>query len=282
MPLRRGFNSPMRRMGPRRGGAKGLRLIIALFMVGAALVSYLGSSEYNPVTGEKQHVALAPHQEIALGLRAAPSMVQQHGGLYADEAAQRLVDRVGIALVQNSVAGQTDWEFDFHLLADASVVNAFALPGGQCFITYALYSQLESEGQLAGVMGHEIGHVVARHGSQRLAKSKLTQGLTGAVAVAAENASQAMVAQMVGQMLNMKYGREDELESDMLGVRFMVDAGYDPRSMTGVMRILEKAAGGKKPPEFMSTHPDPGNRVERIEAAVREIFPNGVPEGLRP
>jgi predicted Zn-dependent protease len=125
--------------------------------------------------------------------------------------------------------------------------------------------------------------VVARHSAQRIAKEQLTQGLTGAVLVASGGgASEAQLAMMVGQMINMKYGREDELQSDALGVRFMADAGYDPRSLIAVMRILDEASGGQAPPEWFSTHPSHGNRVATIQAEIDEVFPNGVPEGLTP
>ena len=203
--------------------------------------------------------------------------------VHPDQEAQALVDRVGQRLVQSSKAGQTDWQFDFHLLADPRTVNAFALPGGQIFVTAALFNRFETEGQLAGVLGHEIGHVVARHSAQRIAKQQLTQGLTGAVLVASGGGgSEAQLAAMVGQMINMKYGREDELQSDNLGVLFMSEAGYDPRALIVVMGILDEAAGGQTPPEWMSTHPSHGNRVATIQAAIDKVYPDGVPKGLIP
>ncbi len=275
---------------PMRGGggfAKG-RLLVGLIMAGFALFSYFRSSVYNPITGEKQHVSITEDQEIALGLQAAPEMAQQHGGLHPDEQAQAMVDRVGESLVRNSAAAQTAYPFEFHLLADEQTVNAFALPGGQCFITAALYSRLQTEGQLAGVLGHEIGHVVARHGAQRIAQQELTQGLSGAVVMATydpnnpSSRNTAMIAMMIGNLVNMKYGREDELQSDNLGVRFMAEAGYDPRALIGVMKILEEASGGGGGrPEFFSTHPNPENRIARIEEAIQEEFPSGLPEGLK-
>lgn len=272
------------RMGPSLGGRRrgGARLLLALGMAAFALISYCSSREYNPVTGETQYLSLTPRQEIALGLQAAPEMIQQHGGLHRDTRAQELVDAVGRRLVENTTARQTEWDFEFHLLADETLVNAFALPGGPVFITAALYNRLSTEGQLAGVLGHEIGHVVARHSAQRIAKSELTQGLTGAVIVASGDANRARLALLVGQMINMKYGRDDELQSDALGVQFMAEAGYDPRSLIGVMQVLKESAGGGRQPEFFSTHPDPENRVARIEDAIRVVFPNGVPAGLEP
>ena len=275
MLTRRGFGNVTR---GRKAGKT--RLIVAAVIAVFALISYFGSSEYNPVTGEEQHVSLTPDQEIALGLQATPEMIQQYGGLNPDPQLQGLVDQVGQKLVRGTDLDETPWEFEFHLLDDDQTVNAFALPGGQVFVTDALYNRFESEGQLAGVLGHEVGHVVARHGAQHIAKSQLTNGLIGAVAVASESEKTAMVAAMIGQLVNMKYGRDDELESDRLGVRFMAQAGYDPRSMIRVMEILAEAGGGNAPPEFFSTHPNPDNRIERIKAAIEAEFPNGVPEGL--
>jgi len=271
-----------------RGGSGKARLLIGVAMALFALFSYFTSSVYNPITGEKQHINITEEQEIALGLQAAPQMAAEYGGLHTDQQAQAIVDAVGKKLVTNSAASQTKYPFEFHLLADDQTVNAFALPGGPVFITAALFKRLETEGQLAGVLGHEIGHVVARHSAQRIAKQELTQGLTGALVMSTydpnDPSSQrtAQVAILVGSLVNMKYGREDELQSDTLGVRFMSDAGYDPRALIGVMRILEEASGGGGQPEFFSTHPNPENRIGQIQQAIQENFPNGVPEGLTP
>ncbi|NNF43441.1 MAG: M48 family metalloprotease [Phycisphaerales bacterium] len=281
-PLRQRLRPGRLPFRPRRRRGGKLRLLIGAAIALFAIVSFFGSRQYNPVTGEKQFVALAPHQEIALGLQAAPQMIRQHGGLDPGDQRQRLVDAVGMRLVERSAAARTEWQYEFHLLADTQTINAFALPGGQCFITAALFDRLETEGQLAGVLGHEIGHVVARHGAQKMAKSKLTQGLTGAVLVATDSAESTLLTQMIAQMVNMKYGRDDELQSDELGVRFMADAGYDPRAMLAVMRILAEASSGSRPPEFFSTHPNPDNRLARIERAIGEVFPGGVPAGLEP
>lgn len=271
---------PRRGFGQRRGSK--LRIVIGLVVALFSVISYFGSKSYNPVTGEKQYLSMTPHQEVALGLQAAPQMMQQHGGLYPNQQDQDVVDRVGFSLLRANPNIPEDWQFDFHLLRDDRTINAFALPGGQCFITYALYRQLETEGQLAGVLGHEIGHVVARHGAQRMAKGKLTQGLIGAVATASESQRSTQLAAMIGNMVNMKYGRGDELESDELGIIFMANAGYNPESMVGVMKILAAAGGGRSQPEFFSTHPNPENRIGRIKDVIAKQFPNGLPRGLKP
>jgi beta-barrel assembly-enhancing protease len=265
------------------------RMIIALIVAAISFMAYFGSTQFNPVTGEKQRVGgISPRQEIALGLQAAPEMVRMHGGLSNDREAAAVVHQVGRRLVERTSAKDAPYKFEFHLLADRETVNAFALPGGQTFITEALMRRLKTEGQLAGVMAHEIGHVVARHGAQRLAKAQLTQGLTGAAVLATYDperpgsASSGQVAMLIGHLVNLRYGREDELESDRLGVRFMSEAGYDPRALIQVMKVLQEAGGGGGQVEFFATHPNPENRIQRIEEAIKAQFPQGVPKSLTP
>ena len=271
----------------RSGGLSMGRLLVGLLIAAFALISYFGSSVYNPVTGEDQHISITQDQEIALGLEAAPQMAQQFGGLHPDEQAQATLDEVCARIIQRSAARDADYPFECHLLADPETINAFALPGGQVFITAALFERLQTEGQLAGVMGHEIGHVVARHSAEHIAKQQLTQGLTGAVVIASydpENPNSRYAAQMavlIGQLVNMRFSREDELESDRLGVRFIAEAGYDPRALIRVMEILAESSQGNRPPEFFSTHPNPENRIENIQESIAAEFPQGVPEDLQ-
>jgi len=258
------------------------RLIIAVIIALMAIVTYFSSTSENPLTGEKQRVAMSPEQEIALGYRSAPEMAAQMGGLSQNEKAQALVKQLGQRLVAQSFAAKSPYKFSFHVLADPKTVNAFALPGGPIFITEGLLRLLKTEAELAGVLGHEIGHVIARHSSERLAKQQLTQGLLGALVVGSGDYTTAQIGQVVGSMINMSYGREDELESDALGIRIMAETGYDPRAMIRVMEVLAKASGGgSRQPEFFSTHPAPENRAERIKEAIAKQFPQGIPENLK-
>lgn len=263
-----------------------MKFIIAILIAAVSLVTYWCNRQENEFTGQMQHVDMTVEQEIALGLQTAPQMASQYGGLHPDEQARAQVNAIGQRLVQNTRVNETPYKFDFHLLADEKTVNAFALPGGQIFITAGLLRRLSSEAQLAGVLGHEIGHVVGRHSAQQLAKAKLTQGLTGAAAIATYDPDNpasrtgAVAAAMIGKLMNMRYGREDELESDRLAVRLTGEAGYDPRAMIEVMRILEEASGGASGPEFAQTHPNPGNRIAEIERAIQQEYPNGLPAGL--
>ena len=261
------------------------RLIIALIIAGFSIVTYLTSTQYNPITDQKQHVDISPRQEIALGMQSAPQMESQFGGESTDAAKMAQVKSAGESVVSKSDAGKSPYKFDFHLLADDKTINAFALPGGQVFITEGLLKHLDSPGELACVLAHEIGHVAARHSAQQIAKQELSQGLTGAAVIASYDPNDpntrntAAMAALVAQVVNLKFGRKDELEADALGVRFSSEAGYDPRSMIKVMQILAQLSKTRTP-EFFSTHPNPEHRIAAIEAAIKEQFPNGVPSGL--
>ena len=246
-----------------------MRAIIAAIVALFGVLSYCTSTSDNPVTGEKQRVGLTAEQEVELGRKLAPQMAAQFGGMSSD-AARELVSRVGSRIVAQSAAARTPYKFNFHLLADKRTVNAFALPGGQIFVTEALLKLLTSEDEVAGVLGHEVGHVLARHSAEHLAKQQLTQQLVGAIAIGSGSYDAAQLAQLAGSLVNMKHGREDELESDTLGLRLMREAGYDPRAMISVMQKLEKASGGSRQPEFASTHPSPANRIARIREQLEK------------
>ncbi|MDO5656655.1 MAG: M48 family metallopeptidase [Flavobacteriaceae bacterium] len=253
-----------------------IRLIIGLLIAAFAVFQYYSNTSTNEITGEKQHVSITPEQEIQLGLDGRDYMIQQSGGLLQDAEIQQYIDQIGAEIVHKSDASKTPYVYEFHVLADPNMVNAFAMPGGQIFITAGLLKRLENVDQLAGVLGHEVAHVVARHSAQQMAKQNLTSGLVGAAGVVGGDMNSAQYAQMIANMVNMKYGREDELESDELGVRFMVQSGYNPTALIRVMEILDEASGGQAPPEFASTHPSPANRIQKIQAAI-EKYSNQLP-----
>jgi len=214
-------------------------------------------------------------------------MEAQFGGLEPDSRYQTLVQTIGAKLVNGSFASQADYPFEFHVLADNQTVNAFALPGGPVYVTRALIDLLETEGQVAGVLSHEISHIVARHSAEQISKQQLTQSLTGAVVLATYDPSNpssmatAEVALLIGQLIDMKFSRDDEIIADSMGVKIMAQANYDPTSMVAVMKILEQA-GGSSPVEFFSTHPSPENRIGKIEQAIADLYPNGLPSGMIP
>jgi beta-barrel assembly-enhancing protease len=261
----------------RRGGSSMGRLLIAAVIAIFSLVSYFATQSVNPITQKTQHIDITSDQEIAMGLQAAPEMEAQYGGLDPSQADQQRVQAVGQKIVAGSPAGRTPYQYEYHLLGDPQTVNAFALPGGQVFITRALYDRLKTDGELAGVLGHETGHVVARHSADQIAKANLTQGLTGAAVIAAydpnnpSSANTAQMAALIGQLVDLRFSRNDELEADALGVCFMKDAGYDPNDMIQVMQVLESLNNRQQPPEFFSTHPDTGHRIQDIQADIQNI-----------
>jgi predicted Zn-dependent protease len=245
-------------------------LIIALIVAGVSTLKYCTSKTYNEYLGIYQHVSISPEQEIAIGLQTKPAMIQEYGGIDPDQRSQQLVNEVGQQLVNQSIARNTPYQYEFTVLNDQNTINAFALPGGQVFITRALFDQLKSKDQLAGVLGHEIGHVVGRHAGERMQKDGLLQGLAGAAGVAFGDYGSNQAAQQVAALIGLSYGRDQELQSDNLGVRFMLDAGYNPEEMIGVMEILKAASGGQRQDEFRSSHPDPENRIEKIREAIQQ------------
>ncbi|GAB3866061.1 M48 family metallopeptidase [Hymenobacter segetis] len=265
-----------------------LRFIIAIIVAAVSLFGYYFNTSKNEVTGETQHVNMSADQEIALGVQAAPEMAAQYGGESPDARATAAVQAVGQKIISSTKAGQTPYKFQFHLLADDHTINAFALPGGQVFITQGLLKNLTSEGQLAGVLAHEIGHVVGRHSAAQVAKSNLTQGLAGAATIASydpnspgSSVAKAAVAAAIAKVISLRFGRNDELEADKLAVDFTPKAGYDPRAMIKVMEMLQSQEGRSSTPEFLSTHPDPGNRIGELQKEIAAEYPQGVPAGLK-
>lgn len=271
----------------RNGTSRGFggRLIAALFIAAFGLFTYMSQVEENPVTKERQHLSLTPAEEIRLGLQSTPEMVSQMGGeLPANDPRAKEVQTIGNLLVEKGEAKNSPWRFHFHLLADPRTINAFALPGGQVFITLGLYNQLENEAELAGVLGHEIGHVIERHSAEQLATGQLGQILTVAVGTAASDQSVApyQVAAVINQAVQMKYSRGDELEADTWGLKLMQSAGFDPRAMIRVMEVLKKASSGGGQPEIFQTHPNPDLRIDQIRDYLKRNPPKqGLSEGKR-
>jgi predicted Zn-dependent protease len=270
-----------------RGG--GFRWIIALVIAAIGIITYLTHTEVNPVTGEKQHIAMTVEQERALGLEAAPEMAAKMGGEVDPRSDPRaaFVAQVGAQIVQRSDASRSNYadNFHYHLLSDANTINAFALPGGQIFITRALFDRLQTEAQLAGVLGHETGHVVARHSAEQMAKGELGQSLSTAFAIGSSDGSNrgqmaALAGMMANQMLQLHYSRDDELQADALGLKYMIQTGYDPSAMLAVMETLKSAARGGRQPQIFSTHPDPDARIAQIREFLQRNYPNGVSQEL--
>lgn len=264
---------------PPRRGISG-RLILALLVAAFGLIMYFSQSQENPVTGKWQHVSLSPSDEIRLGLQSAPVMARQMGGeVDADDPRLLEVQRIGNFLVSHTNAQKSPWKFKFHLLADTKTVNAFALPGGQVFITLGLYDKLKTEAQLAGVLSHEMGHVIERHSAQQMAKGQLGGLLVTAVGVGTNDpqtqgqSSAMMAAAVVNQMMQLRYSRGDESEADTWGLKLMSQVGFTPLAMIEVMKILKAAGGSGGNLEIFQTHPNPDLRIAQIQAYLKEHPP---------
>lgn len=250
-----------------------MRVILMIGVIGFSVISWYFKSSSNPITGEKQHVSLTPEEEVAMGMQAAPQMAAEFGGEYQDKQVQAKIKQIGAKLITQSNLTETPYKFDFHVLADPETVNAFALPGGQIFITVGLLKRLENENQIAGVLGHEIGHVVNRHSAEHMAQQGLLQGIAQGVLIGTSDGgmSSGQIASVVANMVSMKYGRDDELESDKYGLHYMANSGYQPEEMIRVMEILNEASGGRKQNEFTSSHPNPENRIARIKEEIAKM-----------
>ncbi len=248
-------------------------------LLGAAVILMSAACSTNPATGRLQFDQLSPKQEVALGQQAMPDLVESYGGEVDDPVLKAYVEEVGRKMVPYTEAYNPElpWEF---ILLDSDVINAFALPGGKVFMSMGLLREMTNEAQLAGVLGHEIGHVTAQHIDERLSQATLLElGITLGQAMAGDSATTAQAVGLLGgiggQGFLLKFGRDQESESDMLGMRYMSLAGYDPRGQLQVMQILDEAqkeAGGGAPPEILSTHPMPSTRIDRIKELLRTEF----------
>ena len=216
----------------------------------------------NPATGKNEISLVSESQEIQMGQEYAQQIVKSMG-VYDDKKVQDYVSRLGLGMAAKSERPKLPWAF---YVMDDPTVNAFALPGGSIFITRGILTHMNNEAELVGVLGHEIGHVTARHSVQQMTRQQIAQIGLGVGSIISSDVAQyaGLAAQGLG-VLFLKYGRDAESQSDQLGFKYMVRDGYDPRSMATMFETLarvSKLEGAGDIPEWASTHPDPGNRVQ--------------------
>jgi predicted Zn-dependent protease len=231
----------------------------------------------NPVSGKKELSLMSEAQEVQLG-QEMDAQVRREMGIYKDPELQRYIERVGMRLARASERPNLPWHF---AVVDSPAVNAFALPGGYIYITRGILPFLADEAQMAGVLGHEVGHVTARHAAQQYTKAT-TAGLGVtllSIFVPEARPLQGLTEQALG-VLFLKYGRDDELQADQLGVKYAATGGWDPHGVAGMLTTLERLdeAGGERKgvPNWLSTHPAPADRVQRVQAAIeRAAVPVG-------
>lgn len=214
----------------------------------------------NPVTGKRQLALISEAQEIEMGREADKDVVSSIG-LYPDESMQRYVQALGARIAATTERPALPWTFR---VVDDAAVNAFAIPGGFIYVTRGIMSHLNSEAELAAILGHEIGHVTARHSVSQMSKQQLAQmGFAAGMILSPEFAQYGDLAQVAMGLMFMKFSRSDESQSDALGLKYMMAGGYDPRTLVdvfGMLDALSQQSGAGRLPQWMSTHPDPENR----------------------
>jgi len=253
------------------------------FIIIALIASCFAGCATNPVTGDSDFVLMSEDSEIAIGRKNHPAIIKEYG-LYDDPALQKYVQDVGTQLANKSHRQNLIYRFS---VLDSDQVNAFALPGGYIYITRGLMAYLNSEAELAAVLGHELGHVTARHGVRQQTAATL-RGLLGAVIASQTNSSAAMdVTNILSSALVKGYGREHELEADKLGAEYLSRTGYAPKAMIDVIRVLknqeslekELAKKENREPQIyhgvFSTHPDNDKRLQEVVKHAEVFKKNG-------
>jgi predicted Zn-dependent protease len=244
-----------------------------LALAGAAILAY-GCAK-NAATGRTQFNVMSRSEEIQMGAQAAPEMIQAYGGEVPDQVLRDYVTRIGLKVAAGVEKQYKDIPWKFTLL-NSDVINAFALPGGQVFMSRALMERMTNEAQLAGVLGHECGHVTAEHIDQRIGRDTALQigaSVGGALGGADYGQMISTVVSQGGGLFSLKFGRGEESEADALGMRYMARAGYNPKGQLKVMEILKEASKGSGgQPEWLSTHPAPETRIKEIKAALKDKY----------
>jgi predicted Zn-dependent protease len=231
----------------------------------------LAACATNPVTGRRELSLISESQEIEMGRQAAAE-VRQGMGLVPDSALQGYVRDIGLRLAAASERPQLPWSFE---VVDDAAVNAFALPGGPIFVTRGILSHMSNEAELATVLGHEIGHVTARHSVQQITRSQVLQlGLgVGSILSTEIAAVSGAVGTGLGLLL-LKYGRDAETQADDLGFKYSLNQGYDVRAMRSMFEMLQRVsatAGSGRLPQWLATHPDPENRIARTDQRLAAV-----------
>lgn len=238
--------------------------ILSKLLTAAAISFVWLACATNPVSGKKEVALMTEAQEIQMGREADPQIIAEYG-LYPDSNIQRLIRQKGLEMARISHRPNLNWQFR---VLDSDVINAFAVPGGYVYFTRGILAHMNNEAQFAGVLGHEIGHVTARHSVGQQTKGLFTQlGVIAAVVISPELAQFADQLSQGAQLLMLSYSRSDESQSDELGVQYSSMIGYDAKEMAKFFLTLQAASrqnSNSELPEFLSTHPDPGNRYQRV------------------
>jgi len=257
-----------------------VRLLVFWLSLAALLAGLYPGCARNPVTGKRQLALISEQQEIEMGRESHPQVLQQYGRLDNPQM-QTYVDGIGQRLAAGSERPALEWHFT---VVDVPVVNAFALPGGYIYVTREIMAYMNNEAELAGVLGHEIGHVTARHSVEQISKAQLFSLGLGVGSIVSPTFQQLSgLAESGLSLLFLKYGRDDERQSDQLGIKYMAEQGYDPRKMVEFFEVFERLQeqSGEVLPNWLSTHPAPPDRIKRTSEDARQLLANRPTTDLR-
>ena len=282
-----GRRSPQQRPGgpARRGLLGNPRIWILLAFAGYAVFYWFSNQTVDPYTGEKALIdrSLSVEDEKALGLQAYQEILSQERPMAADapisrqvrDIAARLVAKVDVVetalaaehgLQPQGIARSFDWDVN---VIESDQANAFCLPGGKMAVYTGLVPVAQNQDAMAVVMGHEIAHALLRHGAQRMAQQKVAQiGQMGAAMSGMDAQSQQMVMAAMGYGMLLPYARSHETQADEVGLLLAAAACFDPRQSVPLWERMGEASGGQSPPEFASTHPNPGTRIQNLQALI--------------
>ncbi len=236
------------------------RIIIGILCFAAFSLT---GCQTNPSTGRSQFLLVSGAETTAMGVEAKPQLVAEYGGEHPSANLRQYITDVGTSMLQFVEPEYADLPWEFTLL-DSDVINAFALPGGKVFMTIELLSRMSNEAQVAGVLGHEIGHVTARHVDERISQAMAVEVGLGVLGATTESQLILVGASLFGNGYQLHFGRDQELESDRQGIKYMTRAGYDPQGLYQVLEILRDAAGEDRGWELLSTHPAPERRLDQV------------------
>lgn len=237
------------------------RTFFPLFVLAFFLFS---SCVRNPVTGKRDFMLMSKSQEIAMGKQSDPE-IQSFFGVYDDDQLQKFIQQKGKAMA--AISHRSDLPYEFKIV-DSPVVNAFAVPGGYIYFTRGIMAHFNNEAEFAGVLGHEIGHITARHSAKQYSKAMLAQvGMVAGMVLSPEFRQFADLANTGVSLLFLKFGRDAENQADRLGVEYSTKIDYDAQEMAGFFQTLQRLqeqSGGEAVPTFLSTHPHPGDRFNNV------------------
>jgi len=236
---------------------------------------FIGCSKA-PITGRNQLIMVSPQQELALGYQSAQQVLAKEK-ISNDPQKNAMVKRIGQRIA--TVTGQSNYQWEFFVIDNDEEANAFCLPGGKVFVYTGIFNYASTDDELAAVMGHEIGHALARHGAERMSSGQLAQ-VTGQVLGAVmqgrgnpQNTAMVMQAFGIGTQLGimLPHSRTQEYEADHIGLVLAAKAGYSPKAALSFWKKF--GSSGETPPEYLSTHPAPSNRIAQIKALLPRTMP---------